>query len=260
MATELQHRPKVNIGGILVDAVSRSDLTQLAVRDAVNRRSISGPPKLVFDANGHAISLAASDKDYRQALKHADIIHADGGALVSFSRQVTDTPIPERSATTDMIHDLARAFAQHGLTFFLLGAEEEVNKECAEILEAEYPGLKVVGRHHGYFDELGDIAESIRISRPDVIWVGLGKPLEQQVSLKLQQLVQASWIVTCGGCFNFVTGKYKRAPMWMQRANLEWLHRLGSNPRKLFLRYLVTNPHALYLMVRHAGKPPVTNT
>lgn len=141
-----------------------------------------------------------------------------------------------------------------GLTFFLLGGEEEVNKECAELLESKYPGLKIAGRHHGYFDDVDAIAKAIGDSRADVVWVGLGKPLEQEISLKLRSLVNTSWIITCGGCFNFVTGKYKRAPLWMQRLNLEWLHRLSSNPRKLFWRYLITNPHALYLMMRKSNQ------
>ncbi len=84
-------------------------------------------PKLVFAANGHAIALAAKDEGFRAASTRADIIHADGQAAVFASQLLTSTPIPERSATTDFIHDAARAAAEHGLRFFLLGATEEAN-------------------------------------------------------------------------------------------------------------------------------------
>ena len=55
--------------------------------------------------------------------------------------------------------------------------------------------------------------------------------------------------MVAGGCFNYVSGRYKRAPLWMQRAGLEWLHRLWREPRRLFLRYAITNPHALWLLL-----------
>jgi N-acetylglucosaminyldiphosphoundecaprenol N-acetyl-beta-D-mannosaminyltransferase len=69
------------------------------------------------------------------------------------------------------------------------------------------------------------------------------------LAIELRDRINAAWIVTCGGCFNFVTGAYGRAPQWMQSANLEWLHRLATNPRKLFWRYVVSSPHALLISV-----------
>ena len=62
--------------------------------------------------------------------------------------------------------------------------------------------------------------------------------------------IKAGWLITCGGCFNFITGHYRRAPKWMQDANLEWLHRLATNPKKLFWRYLITTPHAMLIVFR----------
>lgn len=252
--------PKVNIGGIPIDAMSRQDLVAMALQDALANKTHRLAPKLVFDANGQAISLAATNDKYRTDLLSADIIHADGGALVSYSKRFTASPIPERSATTDMIHDIAEAFSKHGLTFFLLGAEEDVNRTCATLLESKYPGLRIAGRHHGFFNDLEVVAEAIRASQADLVWVGLGKPLEQEVARKLKPLVTASWLITCGGCFNFITGKYKRAPMWMQRINMEWLHRMVSHPRKLFWRYAITNPHALYLMLRYSDTKTQANS
>lgn len=212
------------------------------------RGGAASAPKLVFDANGHALSLAATDPEYRTDLDQADLIHADGAFLVSLSR-LTPTPIPERSATTDLIHDAAAAASERGLGFYLLGATEDVNRRCAETLARTYPGLRIVGRHDGFFGDLDHVAEDIRAADPDVLWVGMGKPLEQRIALQLRDRTSVPWIVTCGGCFNFVVGSYRRAPPWMQRANLEWLHRLWSDPRKLFLRYAITSPHAVILVL-----------
>jgi exopolysaccharide biosynthesis WecB/TagA/CpsF family protein len=241
--------PAIRLGGVDVAILSRADLVGRMIAAIEARRGGSmASPEVVVDANGHAISLAATDAGYRADVGAADLVHADGGFLVTLSR-LTPTPIPERSATTDLIHDAAAAASERGFSFYLLGATEEVNRECADRLAREYPGLTIAGRQHGFFQDLDRLAEDIRAKNPDVLWVGMGKPLEQRVSLQLRDRTSVPWIVTCGGCFNFVVGAYRRAPAWMQRANLEWLHRLLSDPRKLFWRYAITSPHALLLVL-----------
>lgn len=202
-----------------------------------------------MDVNGHALSLARRKRAYREMIAKADIVHADGGFLVTLSHKLKGAKIPERSATTDMIHDFAARFAATGHSFFLLGADEATNAEAARRLAEMYPGLRIAGRHHGYFtdDDEATMVAAINASGADVVWLGLGKPREQAVSLRLRDHVSASWIITCGGCFNYITGAYPRAPQWMQNANLEWLHRLATNPRKLLWRYVVTTPHALWI-------------
>ena len=239
----------ITLGGIKVVTLGRNALIEHMVAAISNNHSgMSTRSSVIADANGHAISLRATDSSYRADLEAADIVHADGGFLVTLSR-LTPTPIPERSATTDLIHDAAAAASEHGFSFYLLGATEEVNRECAATLVRKYPGLTIAGRQHGFFRDLDRVAEDIRAASPDVLWVGMGKPLEQRISLQLRDRTSVPWIVTCGGCFNFVVGAYRRAPAWMQRANLEWLHRLLSDPRKLFWRYAVTSPHALLLVL-----------
>jgi len=245
----LQGLPVIALGGIEVVTLGRKALVEHMVA-AINdyRNGVQSRPSVIADANGHAISLRATNSSYRADLEAADLVHADGGFLVTLSR-LTPTPIPERSATTDLIHDAAAAASEHGFSFYLLGATEEVNRACAETLVRKYPGLTIAGRQHGFVQDLDRVAEDIRAANPDVLWVGMGKPLEQRVSLQLRDRTSVPWIVTCGGCFNFVVGAYRRAPAWMQRANLEWLHRLLSDPRKLFWRYAITSPHALLLVL-----------
>ena len=199
-----------------------------------------------------------SDGSFRLTFDQADIIHADGQAAV-FASRMTRTPIPERSATTDFIHDAARVAAQHGLRFFLLGATEEANAEAARILQETYPGLQIVGRRHGYFshDEEDEICDEINLTVPDVIWVGLSVPLEHEFAVRNKARLSAGWLVTCGGCYNFITGAYARAPRWMQAAGLEWLFRLIQEPRRLFWRYAVTNPLAFFLLLTRTSSAVV---
>jgi N-acetylglucosaminyldiphosphoundecaprenol N-acetyl-beta-D-mannosaminyltransferase len=243
-------RPHVSVGGLRVATASRAELVRSMVEDIRARRgrAARGPPRLAFDSNGHAISLAASDPSYRRAMDEADLIHADGGFVVLASKWLAGERIAERSATTDLIHDVARAAEREGLSFYLLGGTEEVNAQCAQLLAELYPKLGIVGRRHGYFSEADEeqVLADIARADPDMVWIGLGKPREQIFAARHRDRLGAAWIVTCGGCFNYVTGHYRRAPRWMQRLNLEWLHRAFTD-RKLARRYATTSPHAIWL-------------
>jgi exopolysaccharide biosynthesis WecB/TagA/CpsF family protein len=248
-ADEFEARAKRAFGDFEVDCLSRADLVAWCRTDVATHQC---PPRIVMDVNGHALSLARTSSIYRNLVKQADVIHADGGFIVTLSQLFAGPAIPERSATTDMIHDFASAFEKTGESFYLFGATEDVNAQCADELRRQYPALKIAGRRNGFFsaNDLESIAADINASGADVVWVGLGKPFEQEIALKLKQSLNAAWIITCGGCFNYVTGHYPRAPLWMQNNSLEWLHRLATNPRQLWWRYLVTNPHALWIALR----------
>ena len=242
---------EVTVGGIATACLSREGLARMMLQDCLDARSNPNrQPKLVFASNGHAIALAAQDEAFRFTFEQADIIHADGQAAV-FASRMTATPIPERSATTDFIHDASKVAAQHGLRFFVLGATEEANAEAVRVLRETYPGLQIVGRRHGYFgrDEEDEICDEINLTQPDVVWVGLSVPLEYEFAVRNKTRLRAGWLVTCGGCYNFVTGAYKRAPGWMQACGLEWLFRLVKEPKRLFWRYAVTNPLAIFLLL-----------
>jgi len=242
---------EVMLGGLKTVRTSRGSLAQMMLEDCLKARGASVRPRLVYANIGHTKALAAWNPDFRATLEKADIIHADSQAAVFASRLLSATPIPERSATTDFIHDAAAMGAEEGLRFYLLGSTEDVNAEAAGILRTRYPGLTIAGRRHGYFSILDEeeICQEINLARPDVIWTGLSAPLEYDFAVRNRARLRAGWLVTCGGCFNFVTGAYKRAPLWMQRTGFEWLYRLSCEPRRLFWRYAGTNPVAFFLLL-----------
>lgn len=245
---------EVLVGGIRTACLSRLQLTSLMIGDCLAARGGERRPKLVFASNGHVIALAASNAEFRRYFGKANLIHADGQPVVLASKLLTRDPIPERSATTDFIHDAARAASASGLSFYLLGGTVRVNEMCADALAAQY-GVRLAGQHHGYFgiSEEATVCEAINSSGVDVLWVGLGVPLEYEFCVRNRHRLRVGWIVTCGGCFNFVIGKYTRAPSWMQKCGLEWLYRLSREPRRLFLRYALTSPLALVTLLTRTG-------
>jgi exopolysaccharide biosynthesis WecB/TagA/CpsF family protein len=242
---------EVEVGGLKTACLSREQMTQLMVGDCLAARTRVREPKLVFASNGHAVAMCARDPEFRRQFEAANIVHADGQPIVFASKLMTEAPIPERSATTDFIHDAAAAAEKAGLKFYLLGGTEDANARCAEMLQQMYPKLEIVGRRNGYFKSSDEraICDKINASGADVIWVGLGVPFEYAFCVRNRHRLAAGWIVTCGGCFNFVTGDYTRAPVWMQAVGLEWLYRLAHEPRRLFWRYAITNPVAVFTIL-----------
>ena len=245
--------PLVWIGGLPVAVIGRAASARLLIDIARSRRSRL--PPVITSANGQVISLVARDPEARRLFLAADLIHADGMPLVFASRLRSPAPLPERVATTDLFHDVARLAEVEGASFYLLGAEAKVIDRAVGRIRERYPRLTIAGHRSGYFEESEDrIVDEINAAAPDVLWVGMGVPRELSFSLgQRHRLTSVGVIKTSGGLFDFLSGKNPRAPAWMQAAGLEWLYRTALEPRRLLMRYVTTNPHAAYLLLTKAS-------
>jgi N-acetylglucosaminyldiphosphoundecaprenol N-acetyl-beta-D-mannosaminyltransferase len=240
------------VGGLPVAALDRKSTARLTIEAALSRRG-SGRPCLFFTTtNGQVVSLCAVDPDVRHLFEQADLISADGMSVV-FASRLGSASVPERVCTTDGFHDAAAIAAERGARFFFLGATDEVNALAVERIRALYPKLEIVGHRNGYFgfEDEPAIVDEINRSQPDVLWIGLGVPRQEQfVAHNLHRLTSVGLAMTCGGLFDFLAGKATRAPNWMQAAGLEWAYRMWREPRRLTWRYATTNPHAAYYLLR----------
>ena len=143
--------PWLPIGGLPIAAIDREQSARLMVDTALARRGSGRPPLVITSANGQVISMCARDPDVRALFLAADLIHADGMPLVFASRLKCRTPLPERVATTDLFHDVARAAQARGATFYLLGGAPEVIERAVRNVREVYPQLTIAGFRHGYF-------------------------------------------------------------------------------------------------------------
>ncbi len=250
-------QPVVTIGGLPIAVIDRARSAQLMVDAALARRNVQTRPLIFTSANGQVLSLCARNSAIRDMFLAADLIHADGMPLVFASRLFCRTPLPERVATTDLFHDAARVAAQRGARFFLLGGTDTIIEQAVQRIRALYPDLELVGFRDGYLrsgEEEARIIDDINNARPDILWLGLGVPREQEFALRHRdRLCGVGLIKTSGGLFDFLSGKNSRAPAWMQLFGLEWAYRIYLEPRRLGGRYLVTNPHAALLLLTRTG-------
>ena len=253
--------PRVTLGGLRIAVL---DLEQTAdfMIDLVFPQRQAARPVYLTSANGEVLARCSTEPMTDRLFRSADLINADGQPLVAVSRLRSHLPLPERVATTDLFHAVARKAEATGLTFYLLGADEAENAAAVASVRRMYPRLRIIGHCHGYLrgDALRAKVAEINELAPDYLWVALGVPYEQAfVSEFTPHLARVGVIKTSGGLFNFLSSRRRRAPRWMQDAGLEWAWRIWLEPRRLFWRYLTTNPRALYLLLnksRPKSTPP----
>jgi N-acetylglucosaminyldiphosphoundecaprenol N-acetyl-beta-D-mannosaminyltransferase len=247
----------VRIGGIPTARITRAALARRMVEDVRSARAGTlRRPKVVIATNGQVIALYHRDAAFRALVDAAEIVDPDGMPLILASRLFLRDPLPERVATTDFIWDAAARAEEAGMRFFLLGGRPGVAEATAARLAERHPRLQIAGVRHGYFDssEIEQLCAEISDTRTDVLWVGLGSPLQERFAIEHRdRLGGVGWVRTCGGLFDHIGGNMPRAPVWVQKLGFEWFHRMMLEPRRLGLRYLLTNPAAAYHLITKTG-------
>jgi N-acetylglucosaminyldiphosphoundecaprenol N-acetyl-beta-D-mannosaminyltransferase len=248
---------RIRLGDLPVVVVNRKNSATVIIDEALKRRHLWRYPAYLTSANGEVTYRCAVNEVERSLFLQADAIHADGMPHVFVSRMRCEVPLPERVATTDLFYDVAREAEARGATMFMLGASEASNSLAAQLVKDKFPRIKLVGRRHGYFaneDEEIVVCGQITTLAPDILWVSMGVPREQEFIVRHRhRLTSVGIIKTSGGLFDFLSGSKRRAPAWMQNAGLEWLWRAWLEPKRLGWRYLKTNPYALYILLTKSG-------
>jgi len=243
----------VRVAGVDFDALSERQVVARIIGD-----SNDGRGGWVVTPNIDICRQLRHDPAARELISGASLVVADGMPLIWASRLRGD-PLPERVAGASLIFTLSEAAAASGKSVYLLGGAPGVPARAAAALGRRYPGLMVAGVHappFGFDREPGEIeAIAARLARakPDIVFVGLGFPKQERVIAALAPGLPAAWFIGCGAAIPFAAGTLPRAPHWMQLLGLEWIHRLITEPRRLFHRYLVNDvPFALRLLLTSA--------
>ena len=172
-------------------------------------------------------------------LRNADLVTADGMPIVLLSR-LMGRPLPERVTGADMVPAICRRCAEEGLSVYVLGGDREAVEEALGKLKVESGKLKVVGVDPAFVkldQDQPEIIERINAARPDVLFVALGNPKQEMWMGRNAAKLDVGAMIGIGGTFNFLAGRVKRAPKWMQRGGLEWIYRIIQEPGRLWRRY-----------------------
>ena len=242
--------PRIRLLGMPI-----SILTEAQTNSHIIESLQAGRGGWVITPNLDQLRLFRKTPDLHRMYDQADLIVADGMPLIWASR-LQKTPLPERVAGSSIINTLTAAAAEAGYRIFFLGGNNGAAERAADELLTHNPSLQIAGHYCPPFGfdqnpaEMDRIKSTLIESKPDIVYVGLGFPKQERLIEQLRPLLPQAWFLGIGISFSFVAGEVKRAPRFMQKLGLEWLHRMIQEPGRLFKRYVI---HGIPFAVRLFG-------
>lgn len=242
------------IATLPVDPVDFEEAVDFVI-DNVKNRQPGDPPIRIVGPNAQMITLAATNQEFAQAMRSADLRAPDGISIILASRLLS-RPIRQRIPGGELMERLCGASVPHKLSIFFLGGLPTAAETAARVLGERYPGLRVAGTYCPPYlfeqnpAEMASVKQKLTSAAPDLLFIAFGAPRQEIWMWKHCLDLPVGAVMSVGAAFDTTAGLRKRAPMWAQRSGTEWLYRLVMEPRRLWRRYLIGNVHFVYLVVR----------
>jgi len=238
----------VRVGGVRVDAL---DVKRLHAY--MHHAILKGWTIPVLNANVQAVVLARKDRAFARILEDAPVVFCDGSG-VRLGARILGRELPPRITYADWIYELVPFLREKNHSIYLLGGKPGVAELAASKLQELYPGIRIAGCGHGYFQKSGpenDAAiEKVNASRPDVLLLGFGMPLQERWLSANMHRLDARVTLSGGACIDYVAEVVRRGPRILVDHHMEWLARVIVEPRRLWKRYVLGNPKFLLLVLR----------
>ena len=245
------YHAEINLLGIKFQNMTMAEAVErIAAHIGRNER------RKIFFVNPDCFNKIFSDKGYFELLHKADYIFPDGIG-VHLACKMINNPLKENINGTDMLPFLCRTALQRGFSFYLVGGKPGIAARMKARLENDYPGLKITGEQHGYFDREKDSAavlDRINEQRPDILLVAFGVPVQEKWIEDNFDKINCRIAMGVGGLFDFYSGNIKRAPTWMREIGMEWFFRFLMEPKRMFKRYFAGNPVFIFRVLRWKSK------
>jgi N-acetylglucosaminyldiphosphoundecaprenol N-acetyl-beta-D-mannosaminyltransferase len=209
----------------------------------------------VFTPNVDHIVLTENDTRLQAAYATVSLSLVDGMPVL-WAARLLGTPLPEKISGSDLVEPLVARAAINGWRVYLLGGAAGAARTAGELWSRRYPSLSIVGAEGPQIDMSlpaairSDIAQRIEASQPHLVLVALGNPKQELWIHENRERLRPAVLVAVGAALDFAAGATPRAPRWMSRVGLEWLYRLGCEPRRLWRRYLLRDPKFLVILLR----------
>lgn len=175
-----------------------------------------------------------NNKDYVELINSFDLVVPDGIGLI-YASKMRKLPLKERVTGFDISIELLKLGQKRDIKLYILAGKPGISEMAAENVEKEYPGISVVGNRNGYFniEEEDSIIEEINKTDPDIIFVGLGFPKQEDFINRNRERISGKIIIGNGGVTDILAGVNKRAPDIFIKLNLEWFYRLLQEPSRI---------------------------
>jgi N-acetylglucosaminyldiphosphoundecaprenol N-acetyl-beta-D-mannosaminyltransferase len=237
--------------GFGVDRLSLEEVV-----NCIDEAIVAKRPLHVILVNAGKIVLARKDPDLAYIIRTAELVGADGVPII-WASYLLSKPLPGRVNGTDLMNRLIELAAEKGYRVYFLGARQQVIEKAIVQLKQKYPSLQLAGYRNGYYnspESERQVIDDVSGSRADILLIGMSSPKKEKWVRQHFQDLNVTVVHGVGGSFDILGGVTKRAPLWMQKAGLEWLYRLAQEPRRLWRRYLVGNAIYTFLVIRALTK------
>lgn len=200
--------------------------------------------------NAASIIGLKNNRELIQAYNNSDLINIDGMSMV-WALRFLGYSVPERVACPDLANDVLKLAEKENYSIFLFGAKEANLSQSIKNLKNSFPKLNIAGHRNGYFQasEEPGIVEMINNSNPDILLLGMPSPQKEFFVEKYKDQLRVKYFFGVGGFFDILSGKIKRAPVWMQKSGLEWFYRFIQEPRRMWSRYIIGNIKFIILVL-----------
>jgi N-acetylglucosaminyldiphosphoundecaprenol N-acetyl-beta-D-mannosaminyltransferase len=239
--------PSTNILGVPVTLLNLERACEIIAEWAAR-----GQSNYVCVRDVHGVVLAAEDREFRLAHENAGMVTPDGMPLVWISRRRGHRGV-SRVAGADLVEAVCASPLAAGMRHYFYGGKPGVAERMAAALQSRHPGMIVCGVSWPPFGPLSEkedraATEAIVRAQPHVVWVGLSTPRQEYWMRDHVGRIPGATLIGVGAAFDYHAGTVKRAPKWVQRAGLEWLHRLCAEPKRLWRRYLIRAPQFVFML------------
>ena len=241
--------------GVRVDRISQqqaiAQIDQLVTHHNENPTAV--PCQQVVTVNTEFVMMAQHNSVFRNVINHAALVVADGTGIVWGTRYL-GKPTPERVTGTDTLVELAKHSASKGYRLYLLGAAPGVAEAAAIRLRILAPGLQIAGTYAGSPSptEEDAIIDRVQGAHADILCVAYGAPAQELWIARNVSRLPVAVAMGVGGAYDFLSGRQRRAPRFMQRMGLEWLYRLYREPWRL--RRMLAIPRFMLLIALKGRK------
>ena len=246
---------RVPIADVAFDNLTMAE----AVTQIVQMAQKTDRPRSVCTGNLDHLTILSRDAEFRALYAEADLVLADGAPVVWLSYLSRGhQPLRERVTGSDLFWELARASAATGVRLFFLGGAPCAADAAAEAVRQRYPSAQICGAYCPPADRFQDpeeqahIQEVVRAAQPDILLVAFGAPKQEKWIAAHKDQLGVPVAIGVGGTFEMASGQVRRAPLWAQRAGLEWACRFLQEPSRLFRRYFVRDLPFLLLLTARA--------
>ncbi len=241
-------RGKFNLLGVQVDAVDYEGAVA-RIMTATEQREPYGVSALAV----HGVMTGVLDEEHRYRLNHLELVAPDGQPVRWGINWLHRTGLASRVYGPQLMLEVCRACAERGFAIALFGGSDELLEKLHQRLVERFPGLHIAAAIPSKFrtlraEEKQALVEQLQNSGARLVFVGLGCPRQEVWAFEFKEALRMP-VIAVGAAFNFHAGRLSQAPSWMQRAGLEWLYRLGCEPRRLWRRYVFLNPYYLWLLM-----------